>query len=155
MAPQRERIPSSHDGKVSSVPARRDSQQRSASPQPPEGEPKPFSFADLFAEAERDSARKVELFLGVADAHGAILASDGLLTRVFASAAMAAGAQDAPRDPAVVSNLLGCDGRAYLSFRSTVRAARQREPVTVRDALECFLFVLDARKRRDDVRRMR
>jgi signal recognition particle receptor subunit beta len=143
------------DRTVSSVPARRDSQARSSSPEPPAGEPKIFSFSELFIDAERDGARKIELFLGVADAHGAILACDSLLTRVLASAAMTAGAQDAPRDPAIVSNLLGCDGRNYLQFRSAVRAARARETVAMRDAFECYLFVLDARKRRDDVRRPR
>jgi signal recognition particle receptor subunit beta len=152
MQPRASALP---DRTVSSVPARRDSQARSGSPQPPEGEPKIFSFTELFVEAEREGARKIELFLGVADPHGAILASDSLLTRVLASAAMAAGAQDAPRDPAIVSNLLGCDGRNYLQFRSVVRAARARETVTMRDAFECYLFVLDARKRRDDVRRPR
>ena len=127
----------------------------SSSPRPPSGEPRTFSFADLFVETERDGARKVEAFLGVADAHGAVLACDGLLTRVLASAAMAAGAQDAPRDPAVVANLLGCDGRVYLACRASMRSARQRELVTMKDAFECYLFVLDARRRRDDVRRPR
>ncbi len=126
-----------------------------SSPRPPTTEAKLFSFAEMFGEAERESARKVELFLGIGDPHGAILACDSLLTRVLASAAAAGGSEDAPRDSAMVSNLLGCDGRTYLAMRSAARAARQREQLTMKDALEFFVFVLDARRRRDEARRPR
>ncbi len=124
-----------------------------SSPRPPTVEAKLFSFIEMFAEAERDSARKVELFLGIGDPHGAILASESLLTRVFASAAAMGGSEDAPRDPAMVSNLLGCDGRTYLAMRGLARAARQREQLTLTDAFEFYIFVLDARRRRDEARR--
>ena len=126
-----------------------------SSPRPPVVEPRLFSFVELFPDAERESARKVELFLGIGDPHGAILACDSLLSRVLASAAAVGGSEEAPRDPSVVSNLIGCDGRAYLGLRRLVRAARQREQLTLKDAFECYVFVLDARRRRDDARRMR
>jgi signal recognition particle receptor subunit beta len=111
-----------------------------------------FSFSELWPESERESVRQTETLLGARDAHGAVLACDLLLTRLLASAAGLAGAADAPRDPGLVSLLLGLDGKRYLAFRSTVRAARQKEEIAVRDALECFAFVLDARGARDAVR---
>ncbi len=126
-----------------------------SSPRPPTVEAKLFSFIEMFADAERDTARKVELFLGIGDPHGAILASESLLTRVFASAAAMGGSEDAPRDPAMVSNLLGCDGRTYLAMRGLARAARHREQLTLKDAFEFYVFVLDARRRRDEARRFR
>lgn len=126
-----------------------------SSPRPPIAEPKLFSFVELFNEAERDSARKVELFLGIGDPHGAILACDSLLTRLFASAVALGGAEDAPRDPAMVSNLLGCDGRTYLAMKALARSARHREQLTIKDAFEYYVFVLDARRRRDEARRFR
>jgi hypothetical protein len=111
-----------------------------------------FSFSELWPESERDSVRQTETLLGARDAHGAVLACDLLLTRLLASAAGLAGAADAPRDPGLVSLLLGLDGKRYLAFRSAVRAARQKEEIAVRDALECFAFVLEARGARDAVR---
>jgi mutual gliding-motility protein MglA len=108
-----------------------------------------FSLAELWPETERESVRQTETLIGARDAHGAVLACDLLLTRVLASAAGLAGAADAPRDPGLVSLLLGLDGRRYLVFRSSVRAARQREEVSMRQALDCFAFVLAAREARD------
>ena len=93
-----------------------------------------FSLAELWPEAERVSVRQTETLIGARDAHGAVLACDLLLTRVLASAAGLAGAADAPRDPGLVSLLLGLDGKRYLVFRSSVRAARQREEAVAREA---------------------
>jgi signal recognition particle receptor subunit beta len=112
-----------------------------------------FSFSELWPESERDGVRQAETLLGARDAHGAVLACDLLLTRLLASAAGLAGAADAPRDPGLVSLLLGLDGKRYLAFRAAVRAARQKEEIAVRDALECFAFVLDARGARDAMRK--
>jgi signal recognition particle receptor subunit beta len=108
-----------------------------------------FSMAELWPEAERDAVRQTETLIGARDAHGAVLACDLLLTRLLASAAALAGALDAPRDPGLVALLLGLDGRRYLAFRAAVRAARQKEEVSPRAALECFTFVLEARGARD------
>lgn len=112
-----------------------------------------FSLADLFPEAERDRVRQAEAMLAARDAVNAILACDVLVTRVLASAAGLVGTLDAPRDPALVSLLLGLDGPRYLNFRTLVRAARHRESVTMKDALECFLFSIDARRAREALRR--
>ncbi len=91
--------------------------------------------------------------LGARDAVNAILACDVLVTRVLASAAGLVGTLDAPRDPALVAVLLGLDGGRYIQFRGIIRAARHREAVTMKDALECFLFALDARHARESLRR--
>jgi mutual gliding-motility protein MglA len=112
-----------------------------------------FSLAELWPESERESVRQTELLIGARDAHGAVLACDLLLTRVLASAAGLAGAADAPRDPGLVSLLLGLDGKRYLVFRASVRAARQREEVSIGEALDCFAFVLAARTARTGLER--
>jgi len=112
-----------------------------------------FSMADLWPESDRESVRQAEAMLTGKDAVNAILACDVLVTRVLASAAGLVGTLDAPRDPAVVALLLGLDGARYLHFRSAVRAARHREPVTMKDAFEGFTFALEARRARELLRR--
>ncbi len=112
-----------------------------------------FSLAELWPEAERDRVRQAEAMLAARDAVNAILACDVLVTRVLASAAGLVGTLDAPRDPALVSLLLGLDGARYLQFRTLVRAARHRETVTMKDALECFTFSIEARRAREGLRR--
>ncbi|MBX3262848.1 MAG: GTPase domain-containing protein [Labilithrix sp.] len=112
-----------------------------------------FSLAELWPEAERDRVRQAEAMLAARDAVNAILACDVLVTRVLASAAGLVGTLDAPRDPALVSLLLGLDGARYLQFRTVVRAARHREAVTLRDAFECFTFSIEARRAREALRR--
>jgi signal recognition particle receptor subunit beta len=108
-----------------------------------------FSMSELWPEIERESVRQTETLIGARDSHGAVLACDLLLTRILASAAGLAGAADAPRDPGLVSLLLGLDGRRYLAFRAAVRAARQKEEIGPREALDCFTFLLEARGARD------
>lgn len=105
-----------------------------------------FSMAEFWPEADRDAVRKCEHLLAARDALGAIMACDVLLTRVFASAAGLSGAADAPRDPGLVCLLLGLEGRRYVRFRALVRAARQSEDVSFRDALDCFAFLVEARR---------
>jgi signal recognition particle receptor subunit beta len=112
-----------------------------------------FSMAELWPEVDREAVRQTETLIGARDAHGAVLACDVLLTRVLASAASLSGAAEAPRDPGLVSLLLGLDGKRYLVFRASVRAARQKEEVAIREALDCFTFVLEARAARDALRR--
>ncbi|HVJ95174.1 MAG TPA: hypothetical protein VM580_35595, partial [Labilithrix sp.] len=112
-----------------------------------------FSLADLWPEAERDRVRQAEAMIAARDAVNAILACDVLITRVLASAAGLVGTHDAPRDPALVTLLLGLDGARYLQFRTLVRAARHREPVTMKDAFECFTFSIEARRAREALRR--
>jgi len=93
--------------------------------------------------------RHAEQLLGARDATGAVLACDVLLTRILASSAGLAGSLDAPRDPGIVCMLLGLNGRDYLRFRKAVRSARQGDDVSLRDALDCFLFAVSARRARD------
>jgi signal recognition particle receptor subunit beta len=112
-----------------------------------------FSMSDMWPEADRESVRQAEAMMAARDAVNAILACDVLVTRVLASAAGLVGTLDAPRDPAVVALLLGLDGARYLHFRTSVRAARHREPVTMRDAFEGFTFALEARRARELLRR--
>jgi signal recognition particle receptor subunit beta len=124
-------------------------------PPPPETSPVTpnFSLAELWPESERDRVRQAEAMFAARDAVNAILACDVLVTRILASAAGLVGTLDAPRDPALVSLLLGLDGGRYLTFRTVVRAARHRESVTMRDAYECFTFSIEARRARDALRR--
>jgi signal recognition particle receptor subunit beta len=112
-----------------------------------------FSLADLWPESERERVRQAEAMLAARDAVNAILACDVLVTRVLASAAGLVGTLDAPRDPALVALLLGLEGTRYLHFRTVVRAARHREPVTMKDAFECFTFSVEARRSREALRR--
>ena len=116
-------------------------------------EPGAFSLADLWPESDRESVRQAEAMMAARDAVNAILACDVLVTRVLASAAGLVGTLDAPRDPAVVALLLGLEGARYLHFRTSVRAARHREPVTMKDAFEGFAFALEARRARELLRR--
>jgi signal recognition particle receptor subunit beta len=112
-----------------------------------------FSMSDMWPENDRESVRQAEAMMAAKDAVNAILACDVLVTRVLASAAGLVGTLDAPRDPAVVALLLGLDGARYLSFRTAVRAARHREPVTMKDAYDGFTFAIEARRARELLRR--
>jgi mutual gliding-motility protein MglA len=114
--------------------------------------PGSVSFVEVWGDLERETARQVESMLASHDAVNAILATDVLVTRVLASAAAFVGSFDAPRDPAVVALLLGVEGRRYFWFRGQVRAARHREPLQLRDALECYAFAIETRRVRDALR---
>jgi signal recognition particle receptor subunit beta len=118
----------------------------------PPGLAKRFSLAEAWPENERESVRQAEALLAEADAGNAVLACDLLMTRILASAAMLAGTSDAPRDPGLVATLLGVGGAKYLAFRARVRVARQKEPVTMRDAIECYALALEARLARDRIK---
>jgi hypothetical protein len=108
-----------------------------------------FSAAEVWPEAERENVRTAEALLAAGDATNAVLACELLLTRVLAGAAAIVGTDDAPRDPSLVALLLGIEGARYLRFRARVKSARQRLPVTMRDAWECFALALDARLARE------
>jgi signal recognition particle receptor subunit beta len=112
-----------------------------------------FSLAELWPESEREAVRQAEGFLAAGDANAAILACETLLARVLASAGELAGVSDAPRDPGVVALFLRLDGRRYIAFRASVRAARESGKASMRDALESFAFVLEASAARDALER--
>jgi signal recognition particle receptor subunit beta len=121
-----------------------------AEPPPPAPEGS-LSFAPMWPEDERHAVRRAEAYLAAGDHQNAVLTCDLLVARVLASGASLAGAMEAPRDPAVVAVLLGLPGPRYLTFRSIVRAARRKEEVSARAAMEAFLFTLEARRARLDV----
>jgi len=95
--------------------------------------------------------RRAENYLAAGDWQNAVLSCDLLVARVLASGASLAGTLEAPRDPALVALLLGLPGPRYLAFRSTVRAARRKEPITPEAAFSAFLFAIEARRARLDV----
>jgi len=118
---------------------------------PPDAPAGALSFAPMWPEDERHAVRRAENYLAAGDWQNAILSCDLLVARVLASGASLAGTLEAPRDPAVGALLLGLAGPRYLAFRSTVRAARRKEPVTAEAAFTAFLFALEARRARLDV----
>ncbi len=103
-----------------------------------------FSLADLWPENERDGVRRAEALIGARDATSAVIACDVLLTRILD--AVAPLVDDGARDAATRALLLGVDGARYVAFRIVAKAAKERRDVNVRDALECYTVVLDARR---------
>ena len=80
------------------------------------------------------------------DFTGAIVACEDLLSRVLATGSVMLGGQPSPRDPVIVVTLLGLDGPRYMAFRSIARGSRVKREPTLREALECYLFVAEARR---------
>lgn len=110
---------------------------------PPTG----LSFSPLFAPNERALIEQIEQSI----AHGAFADAlgmcDAAITRLLSSVAAIIGNDGTPPsayDPALPL-LLGLDGRRFLAFRALARRARQIGDVGIRDALESFAFVLEAR----------
>ncbi len=138
---------------------------RAASPSRIEAAPEPreppangvasggFSFGGLWSDGEREVASEVERAIAARDGIGATMACDLLMTRVLASAAGLVGAADAPRDPGVVSLLLGLEGRRYLRFRALVRSARIGEAIAIPDVLDAYAFAIEARRAREAIGR--
>jgi len=136
---------------VSDVPiSSRPADAPTASPAPPVI-PGSLSFAEMWPEDERGTARRAEAAIASGDFAVAVLACDLLVARVLASGAAIAGTVEAPRDPALVAMLLGLPGPRYLAFRTTVRAARNREPLAASRAMDAYLFALEVRRARSDV----
>src|ERR1700690_1640533 len=104
-----------------------------------------FTLVDLWPPADHESVRRVEQLLGARDAAGAISACQDLLSRALAAASILLGAQAHPRDPAVVVALLGLDGARYLAFRAAARGVRAKRAATLREALQCYAFAIEAR----------
>ncbi|WP_272423552.1 GTP-binding protein [Polyangium jinanense] len=111
-----------------------------------------LSFAELWSDGDHALIHNVEASIANGRYAEAIEQCDGLVARQLASAASLFGASDAPRDPSTVPLMLGLDGRRYLSFRSTVRAARGGVKMTARDALAVYAFAIDARLARSSIR---
>lgn len=106
-----------------------------------------LSFSPLFAPHERGFVEQIEQAIGNGDHAGALATCDLVISRMLASVATIVGqdgATPSPHDPALPL-LLGLDGRRYLAFRALARRARTIGDVGIRDALESYAFVLEAR----------
>jgi hypothetical protein len=108
-----------------------------------------FSLADLWPAGDRDAVRRAEQALATGDTGAAVAASEDLLTRVLAAGSVLLGGQTQPRDPVLLVTLLGLDGPRYLGFRGVARGMRSKRPPSLRDALECYAFALEARRALD------
>ncbi len=118
-------------------------------PAPTPGSAESFSFAELWPAGDRDAVRRAEQALAAGDAPTAVAAAEDLLTRVLAAGSVLLGGQAQPRDPVLLVTLLGLDGVRYLGFRGVTRGVRSKRPLTLRDALECYAFALEARRALD------
>jgi signal recognition particle receptor subunit beta len=105
-----------------------------------------LSFAPLFAPGERALIEQIEQAIAHGDHGDAVGMCDAAISRILASVAsiVASEGRTSPSDPALPL-LLGLDGRRFLAFRALARRARQIGDVGIRDALESFAFVLEAR----------
>jgi signal recognition particle receptor subunit beta len=111
----------------------------------------PFSLGELWPPSDREVVQRAERFLALRDASGSIAASEDLLSRVLATGSLLLGGQPQARDPALVVSLLGLDGPRYLAFRAIARGVRAKREPSVREALECFAFAVEARRALDRV----
>jgi len=112
-----------------------------------------FSLAELWPMGDRESVRGAEQLIVKRDLPGAIAACEDLLSRVLAAASVMLGGQPSPRDPVIVVSLLGLDGPRYMAFRTVARGTRARREPTLREALDCYVFVAEARRALDRVTR--
>jgi len=112
-----------------------------------------FSLAELWPAADRESVRVAEHLIGARDFSGAVAACEDLLSRVLAAGSVLLGGQPHPRDPVILVMLLGLDGIRYMAFRSVARGARVKKEPTLREALDCYAFVAEARRALDRVAR--
>lgn len=105
------------------------------------------SFAQLFAPNERALIEQIEQSIAHGEHADALGMCDAALTRLLTSVASIVGHDATPEgahDPALPL-LLGLDGRRFLAFRALARRARKIGDVGLREALEAYAFVLEAR----------
>jgi signal recognition particle receptor subunit beta len=110
-----------------------------------------FSFAELWPAGDRESVRIAEHLIATRDLGGAVAACEDLLSRVLAAGSVLLGGQPHPRDPVVLVTLLGLDGVRYMTFRAVARSARSKREPSMREALDCYAFVAEARRALDRV----
>jgi hypothetical protein len=108
-----------------------------------------FSLAELWPSADRDAPRRIEQALATGDTATAIVTCEDLFSRTLAAGSVLLGGQTNPRDAVLLVTLLGLEGPRYLAFRGVARTVRARRPVTSREAVECYLFVAEARRALD------
>jgi hypothetical protein len=112
--------------------------------------PSQLTFAPLFAPTERALVEQIEASIvhgAYADAVGMCEAALHRLLTAIASlvgGGIPGGSIPAASD-ASLPLLVGLDGRRYLTFRAMARRARQIGDVGVRDVLECYAFLLEAK----------
>ncbi len=109
--------------------------------------PTGLSFSPLFAPGERGLIEQIEQSISHGDYADAVGMCDAAITRLLTSVASIVGHEATPpsaHDPALPL-LLGLDGRRFLAFRALARRARKIGDVGLRDALESYAFVLEAR----------
>ena len=110
-----------------------------------------FSLAELWPAVDREAVRVAEHLIVQRDLAGAMVACEDLLSRVLAAASVMLGGQPSPRDPVIVVSLLGLDGPRYMAFRTVARGTRTRREPTLREALDGYVFVAEARRALDRV----
>jgi signal recognition particle receptor subunit beta len=118
--------------------------ERIATP-PPADSTAGFSLAELWPASDRDVVRRAEAALAAKNAVAAVTACEDLLSRILAAGSLLLGGQGQAREPALVVLLLNLDGTRYLGFRAATRALRAKREPSLRDALACYAFVLEAR----------
>jgi hypothetical protein len=119
-------------------------------PAPP-ASPGTFSLSELWPANDRETVRIAEHMLGARETAGAVAACEDLLTRVLAAGSVLLGGQAHPRDAAILVSLLGLDGIRYMAFKAVARGVRAKREPTVREALDCYAFVVEARRALDRV----
>ena len=117
-------------------------------PAPPSGSGG-FSLSELWPVGDREGVRVAEHLILARDLYGAVAACEDLLSRVLAAGSVLLGGQPHPRDPVLLVSLLGLDGVRYMAFRNVARAARAKREPSLREALECYVFVAEARRALD------
>jgi signal recognition particle receptor subunit beta len=125
---------------------------QATTPTPP-SETRGFSLSALWPAGDRETVRIAEHLLEAGEASGAVAACEDLLSRVLAAGSVLLGGPTHPRDPTILVSLLGLDGVRYLSFRAVARAVRAKREPSIREALDCYAFTLEARRALDRVAR--
>jgi signal recognition particle receptor subunit beta len=115
--------------------------------------PGTFSFSELWPPGDREAVRIAEHMIAARETAGAVTACEDLLTRVLAAGSVLLGGQAHPRDAAILVSLLGLDGIRYMAFRAIARGVRAKREPSVREALDCYAFVVEARRALDRVAR--
>lgn len=103
-----------------------------------------LTFTSLFAPTERPVIEQIESYIAHGDHADALGMCEAALARLFAPIANLAGL-DAHEGGPALPLLVGLDGRRYLAFRAVARRARRTGDVGLRDALEGYAFVLEAK----------
>jgi signal recognition particle receptor subunit beta len=112
-----------------------------------------FSLAELWPPGDREVVHVAEHCIAARDYPGAVAACEDLLSRILAAGSVLLGGQPHPRDPAILVTLLGLEGIRYMAFRTVARGARIKREPTLREALDCYAFVAEARRALDRVTR--